>query len=375
MEYIKRDIEDSLLDKIKSLPELIHVIIGPRQVGKTTAIKKVISAYKKTSKYITADGTQFKTASWLELEWGMALSEKVDLFVIDEIQKVESWSEAIKKIWDSRPSNSPKLVLLGSSSLEIHKGLSESLTGRFLNHRFYHWDFSESKKNKLDKIEDYLIYGGYPGSYALIKDPETWLKYIKESIVDTVINKDILSMTHVKSPALFRQCFDLACLHAAQEISYTKLLGKLQDRGNTDLVKHYLELFESAYLIKQLYKFNNKKLNIRRSSPKIIPLCPALYSSAIDLDFKEKNYGHAFEILICNKLMQLPGSLYYWREGSYEVDFIYTKGSSIYAIEVKYKNIKKTKGLEAFIKKYPDSKPLVINVDNYKDVIKTIAST
>ncbi|MEN0059765.1 MAG: DUF4143 domain-containing protein, partial [Bdellovibrio sp.] len=265
-----------------------------------------------------------------------------------------------------------KLILLGSSSLELQKGLSESLAGRFMLHKVYHWDPQESLQAYNLELDEYLRFGGYPGSYPLTQNKLEWLNYLQYSIVEAVIGKDILSRTRVKSPALFKQCFHLACSYASQEISYTKLLGQLQDKGNTELVKYYLELFEQAFLLKQLFKYSNKKTLSRSSSPKILPLCPALYSLTIDADYNAENYGRAFELMIGTMLNTFPGELYYWRHKNLEVDYVYKFGKKVWAIEVKSNENKSAKGLLEFKKEFPSAELLLINRDNYQSEIDKI---
>ncbi len=355
---------------IKNEDNFIHVIIGPRQVGKTTAIKKIQEFLPKSYKVfnVSADGEVLRPASWLRLQWSEALNQKSNLLVIDEIQKVENWSEIAKELWDSRKEKF-KLVLLGSSSLAIHKGLTESLAGRYRLHTFYHWGIADSKLLRPMSLKEYLIYGGYPGSYLLLKNSDDWLDYIKNSIVGPVIGKDILSLAHVKSPALFKQSFDLICSYPAQEISYTKLLGQLQDKGNTDLIKHFIELFEAAFLIKSLQKYSTKIIKKRNSSPKLLPLCPALFSITKNACYDNEDFGRAFEVLVGAYLNSLPGELYYWREKNYEVDFVYEYKKEIYAIEVKYGKNKSTKGLEKFLNKFSKAKTYTVTQDNYLDLL------
>jgi predicted AAA+ superfamily ATPase len=223
-------------------------------------------------------------------------------------------------------------------------------------------------------LKEFLVYGGYPGSYQLKENRIDWLDYIKYSIIDPVIGKDILSLVHVKSPALFKQCFELICSYAAQEISYTKLLGQLQDKGNTDLVKHYIELFEAAFLIKSLHKYSGKEIKRRASSPKIIPLCPALYSVTKDADYSDEDFGHAFEVVIGAYLNSLPGKLYYWRERNYEVDFVYQFGKKLWAIEVKYGQMRSLKGLEKFLERFPSASTYVVTPNNFQEFFKTIST-
>lgn len=375
MKSIKAPQLNSIMDLVNKREGHIHVLVGPRQVGKTTTVKQLSENSGLVSKYISADGEVSRPKSWLSLQWQMSLGEGVELLIIDEIQKVENWAEEAKRFWDQRGESSPRLILLGSSSLSLHRGLSESLTGRYILHRVYHWDFESSQKllNELD-LKKYLEHGGYPGSYEFIENKFEWLSFVKDSIITPVIEKDILSMVHVKSPALFRQSFDLICSYASQEISYTKLLGQLQDKGNTDLVKNYIKLFEAAFLVKSLEKYSGKIIKKRSSSPKLYPLAPALYSQAIDMQFDEEYYGHAFELFILMELLKFPGSVYYWRERSYEVDFILEIGNKLIAVEVKYTSLpESTKGLEEFVTKFENVVPLIINKDNYRAKLKLIS--
>src|SRR5258708_13515632 len=112
-----------------------------------------------------------------------------------------------------------------------------------------------------------------------------------------VVGQDILAQQTVAKPALFRQAFEILCGYPAQEVSYTTLLGQLHDRGNTDLVKHYLERYEGAYLFRGLSKYSARLVSIKSSSPKIIPMCPALYTLVAGpqaLDDPQKK-GHVFK--------------------------------------------------------------------------------
>lgn len=372
---ITRTFVDKLKENLNRAKPLIEVVIGPRQVGKTTGIKQFLQSLNKPSFYVSADGDVLKPSSWLTEQWILAKGRSDDaIVVIDEIQKVENWAEQIKMLWDQQDYNSKylQLILLGSSSLELQKGLSESLAGRFFVHKVYHWHDEESFAAYGLDLAHYLKFGGYPGSYQFVDNKLNWLNYIQNSIVDPVIGKDILSLARVKSPALFKQCFYLVCSYACQEISYTKLLGQLQDRGNTDLVKHYLELFEQAFLIKQLFKFSNKRVVSSSSSPKILPLCPSLYSVTLDADYNEDNYGRAFELLVGSILNTLPGELYYWRDRNLEVDFVYKFGKKIWAIEVKSNSKFSSKGLMAFKKEFPLAELILINKDNFHSEINKI---
>lgn len=373
--YLKLEFLKELKDNLNQKNPLIQVVMGPRQVGKTTSIQMYLSKLKPTKyHYVSADGDIFKASSWVFEQWTLAKQQHPQgLLVIDEIQKIENWSEIIKKLWDEQKQDAQKLqvILLSSSSLQIQKGLSESLAGRYQAHYVYHWSFFESHKAYNLNFQDYLIYGGYPASYPFIKNKIQWLNYVKHSIVEPVIGKDILSSHKVKSPALFKQCFDLICSYPAQEISYTKLLGQLQKKGNIEIVKYYMELFEKAFLIKQLFKYSAKETLVRSSSPKILPLCPALFSITQDAVLDTQEQGRVLELIVGMALNRLPGKLFYWREKNDEVDYIYKFGKKVHAIEVKSQPQKQSKGLMKFKDKFPHAQTYIVTSKNYEKIIKT----
>lgn len=357
---------DELKHNIENYPQFIQVILGPRQVGKTTGVGLFLKSFKKPYVESSADDIKGDPYTWLTEKWQETIELGDDtLLVIDEIQKIHDWSSFIKQLWDrERKKNSKiKLILLGSSSLQLQQGLSESLTGRFQVIRAYHWGFNDSLKLKKMSLADYLEFGGYPGSYALLKNKKNWTAYIQNSIVETVIDKDILRHAKVKNYALFKQTFHLLAGLPAQEISYTKLLGQLQDKGNTDLIKYYIQLFEGAYLFKAIQKYNTKSFKIKTSSPKIIPLAAALVDRFV-YD-KETELGHVFEAAVGAKLIQTFADVYYWRDGDFEIDYVIELNASPIAIEVKTGKKKSSKSITEFQKRFPKSKIVIINFENF----------
>jgi len=350
---------------------LLQVVIGPRQVGKTTTILKFLNEnYLNKYLFYSADEVFNASPKWILEIWSKARLEQKTL-VIDEIQKCENWSAIIKKFWDEDKVNNRNFpcILLGSSSLGIQKGLSESLTGRFQLHRVFHWNFDESKRGYGLNFEEFLKIGGYPGSY-IFQERRDWANYVKQSIILTVIEKDILQYHKVKSPSLFKQAFEIIMSYPAQEISYTKLLGQLQDKGNTDLIKYYLSLFEGAFLIKVLEKYSAKKILTKSSTPKILPLAPCFYFLDILDDYKPQELGRVFELLVGSQLVRTEESIFYWREGNDEVDFVLKHGRQLFAIEVKSGRKKSAKGLDKFKQKFSEAKVVLITRDNYFDFEK-----
>ncbi len=366
---INREFENVLLSRVNEQKPLIQVLIGPRQVGKTTGLKSLLEKYKGPSQYVSADNVNPLDLNWIDLQWQEASRpDNHCLLIIDEIQKIENWQSKVKQLWDNNPFNI-KLILTGSSSLNLILGLSESMAGRYELTYAYHWDYVETNSLSPMTIDTFMKVGGYPASYQFLNDPPRFQDYLKLSILENVIMKDILAFRQVKSPALFRQTFEIICSFPAQEISYNKLLGQIQDKGNIDLVKSYLELFESALLIKTIYKYSIKKLVKKGSSPKIILMSPCFYNLFYQPGEEDKSTWN-FESSVGAALVKINGTeLYYWREGKAEVDFVINYNKTLFAIEVKSGRKKSPKGILEFQKKYPHAKALFITRDNYIDFI------
>lgn len=371
-----RSFVSTVLNRLQETAPRIQVVLGPRQVGKTTGIQHLLERLHAPSHYASADDTLAVSRSWIQQQWQSGLEKgKGAVLVIDEIQKIHNWAETIKRLWDAQ-GKTPKLkcVLLGSSSLSLQKGLTESLAGRFELIPVHHWNFEESREAFGYDLETYLVYGGYPGAHAYINDYKRWFSYMKSSVVDPVIGHDILTQQTVSKPALFRQAFEILSGYPAQEVSYTKLLGQLQDRGNTDLIKHYLELYEGAFLFRSLFKYGAGTLRIKTSSPKIIPRAPALYTLTMGgrvIDDPDKK-GHVFEAVVGSDLLCMQDAqVYYWREGNEEVDFIVVYDGDLFAVEVKSGRRKSERGLAAFQKRYKKARTCFVTFENYPSFIKS----
>lgn len=372
------DFVGRLRERLEEPSPLIQVVMGPRQVGKTTGVRQMLVGFKKVPvAYFSADDVTAPREAILE-QWQKArLAGPGSILVIDEIHKVPGWSETVKSLWDKeKPANRIKCVLLGSSSLSLQTGVSESLTGRFELIRVPHWNYEDSRRGFKWDLETYLTYGGYPGSYEYVGDWERWREYVHHSIIETVIGKDILGQRSVAKPALFRQAFELLTQYPAQEISYTKLLGQLQDRGNTDLVKHYIELYEGAFLVRALGKYSvkpglmlrNPRRGMRKSSsPKILPLCPALctVTEGPDAARLPERRGRLLELAVGMELARLPGELFYWRDGNDEVDYVYRDAGKTFAVEVKSGRKKKAGGLSVFVDRFPRAYPVLVDFENF----------
>ncbi|MBQ9538087.1 MAG: ATP-binding protein, partial [Treponema sp.] len=265
-----------LTKRVSEGRKFIQVVAGARQVGKTTIINQFLGTYPHDYIYESADSVAGSSQAWIEQVWNSARlkvrtgSPEV-LLVIDEVQKLSNWSEIVKKLWDedSRSKVNIKLILSGSSRLLIKKGLTESLHGRFELIQIPHWSFPEMREAFGLSLEEYIYFGGYPGPAQLIKDEKRWKSYMRESIIETSISKDILMLTTITKPALLRQLFELGAVYSSQILPFNKMLGSLTDAGNTVTLSHYLELLDQTRLLGGLQKYSGSSQRSRASSPKL----------------------------------------------------------------------------------------------------------
>jgi len=374
---IERTYIKQLSERIEGPRNFIQVITGPRQVGKTTMVSQILKKIPIGYVFESADAVLNSNTAWLQQIWETArLKMKASgaseiLLVIDEVQKIENWSEIVKQQWDrdTREETNIKVVLLGSSRLLIQKGLTESLAGRFETINMGHWSFPEMEAAFGWNINQYIYFGGYPGSGLLIEDIERWKNYIKDSLIETSISKDILMLTRVDKPALLKRLFELGSLYSGQIISYTKLMGELNDAGNTTTLSHYLDLLSDSGLLGGLEKFAGNVIRKRSSSPKFQVYNNALLSAQSKYKYSEivtspKEWGRMVESSVGAHLINFSKSeryeLYYWREGEQEVDFVIEKNEKTIAIEVKSGKRSENAGMSVFAKKYNPERVLLV---------------
>lgn len=357
----------------------IQVVSGPRQVGKTTVVRQALEEINRPSHYASADDPLLRDSAWLEAQWeeGRRLARGARggaILAIDEIQKVIGWTETVKRLWDEdRRTDLPlRVVLLGSAALLVQRGLSESLTGRFELIRAPHWSFAEMRDAFDFSLDEFIHFGGYPGSADLIGDEQRWAAYVLDSIVETTISRDLLLLTRVDKPALLRNLFRLACDYSSQIVSYQKLTGQLQDAGNTTTLAHYLDLLAAAGLVVGLEKYSPGKVRQRRSTPKLMALDTALVSATSGRTFDEarddaEHWGRLVETAVGAHLVATRdprAEVLYWRNRGKEVDFVIQRGPKLTALEVKSgRRHNALPGMAAFETAHGPAKKLLIGGD------------
>ena len=356
-----------ITERLKEPRKFIQVVMGARQIGKSTVVKQVLQDLDMPYRLFSADNVPATNNAWISDCWAAARSLKESrgwesvVLVIDEIQKIANWSEAVKKEWDDDTfhGRNIKVLLLGSSRVLLEKDLSESLAGRFEEIRMSHWRYREMQECFGFSLDQYMFYGGYPGAATLIGDEDRFGQYIQSAIIEATINKDILMDTPISKPALLRQTFELGAAYSGELLSLNKMLGSLQDAGNTVTLAGYINLLDESGLLCGLQKFSIDMARRRASIPKLQVYNNALKMVYSPLTFEQvilnrKAWGRIFESAIgaylVNQAFVHRFEVFYWRERDYEVDFVLRKKGAVVAIEVKSNAEKRTEGLDKFRK-------------------------
>ena len=386
-------------------------ITGPRQTGKTTITRQALATLELESsgiawRYVAvdappgagpelqpgdthawpefrepshADGRAFagrRDSRWLvgiweEARYAAERSPVGAVLVLDEIQDIPDWSRTVKGLWDQdQATGCPlRVVVMGSAPLQLLVGLGERLVGRFLPFPVSHWSLAEMVRAFDCSMDQYLFFGGYPAGAERWDDEDDWRGYIEDGIVQRNVERDILSLTRVDKPALLSNLLELGSSYSGQILSYNKMLGQLQDAGNTTTLARYLTLLSGAGLLTGLSKYSPKTHRQRASSPKLNVLNTALMTASSGYTFEEARADRSFWGRIVESAVgahlhntRTPGvRLYYWRHNGSEVDFVLARGPRLTAIEVKTGARRRAvSGLEEFTKRFKPTRAEVV---------------
>ena len=369
-------------ERLEEPRRFIQIVIGPRHVGKTTVVKQVLESLKAPWLMYSADEVPTAQREWISSCWDNARTQlKTDnlnemVLVIDEVQKIKGWSETVKKLWDEDTFHDTpiKLLLLGSSRVMLERGLADSLMGRFETIKMPHWSFNEMREAFGFTLEQYIYFGGYPAAAPLIGNEERWAEYVRSAIIDATINKDVLVDAVVNKPALLRQTFELASAYSGEAVSLTKMIGQLQDAGNTTTLSSYLNLLDESGLVCGLQKYSADSIRRRASIPKYQVYNNALKSIYCGATFREAQtdrrlWGRLFESAvgchILNESFTHRVSPFYWRDGNDEVDFVLQYGGKVVGLEVKSNLEKYNTGLSTFRDRFSPHTAFVVGYEGY----------
>ena len=373
----KRKQFKELMKRVAEPRNMIQVISGPRQVGKSTIIKQFLQETTIPHMMESADNVDKEHTSWISDVWNAARvrmqlgNHDEFLLVIDEVHKVDNWSEEVKKQWDADTFNDVnlKVVILGSSRLLMKDGLTESLAGRYELIRMPHWSFREMHDAFGIDVEHYIFFGGYPGGARLIGNEARWRRYIKDSIIAPAIERDILMTKTIYKPELMKRLFELGCIYSGEELSLTKMLGQLQDVGNVTTLANYLTTLNESQLLCGLGKYANDNARKYNSVPKLFVYNTSLLTALSGISFEKlystpKEWGRWVESAVGAYLLNYADEqdykVYYWRERNNEVDFIIESNRQCVAIEVKSGRRTSNSGLSAFRSKFHPKLSLVV---------------
>lgn len=358
----------------------LQVVAGPRQVGKSTLVQQVVETSRLPHRIASADEPSLRGPEWIAQQWEAARLIAKDgrrgaVLALDEVQKIPGWSETVKRLWDedSRHRVPLKVVLLGSAPLLVARGPAESLTGRFELLHLPHWSYAEMRAAFGWSVEQFIFYGGYPGAAPLVAEPNRWARYVLDALVETSISRDVLLLSRVDKPALLRRLFELSCRYSGQVLSYTKMLGQLQDAGNATTLAHYLDLLAAAGMVTGLPKYAGDAARLRGSSPKLQVLNTALMTAGSGLALAEargdgETWGRLVESAVGAHLANAAAggacTLHYWRERGVEVDFVARAGRRLVAIEVKSGRAPQAhRGMAAFAAAFKPQRTLLVGGD------------
>ena len=372
----------------------IIAMTGPRQVGKTTiaiqacvqltergflcryyssddpdSISTIQHVSKNKSVYINtlSDGEALINI-WRSARKASVHSVRGLVLFLDEVHLIPGWSRTLKGLWDrdQREGYPLQVVILGSAAWQMLIGTGESLVGRFISLPVTHWTFHEVNQVFGLGTDEYIFFGGYPG--ALSTELENWQRYVLDSILKPITNRDIMGLAHIRKPALMRQLVDLAPRYSSQLISYNKLLGQLQDAGNTTTISRYLDLLSDAYILTSLSRYARAPHRTRVSSPKLNVLNTAIMTAQSGYSFEEalddrSFWGRVVESSIGAHLYNTRGPatrIHFWRDPPHEVDYVIERGPHLVAIEVKSGKSVTHQGLAAFKKRFSHAKTLIV---------------
>lgn len=392
--YVRPQASD-LCRRLEEPRRFIQIVTGARQVGKTTLVSQVAEQAGLPHRYASADEPTLRGPGWIAQQWDIA---RIDadragaggaLLILDEVQKASGWAESVKRLWDedTLAGRELRVVLSGSAQLLIGRGLTESLAGRFEIVHLPHWSYREMRSVFGWSLHEYLFHGAYPGSAPLVSQPDRWSRYIRDSLIETAISRDVLLLSRVDKPVLLRRLFELACDYSGQILSYTKMLGQLQEAGNTTTLAHYLDLFSAAGMVTGLQKYSGEGVKRRGggvkrrgggvkrrgSSPKLQVFNTALMAAMSDLTLEQARedrsfWGRLVESAVGAHLVNAAAGgrceVFYWRDRNREVDFVVRAGGRLTAIEVKSGRASATPpGMLAFTRMFNPDRTLHVGDD------------
>lgn len=374
---IPRSITAIITDKLKSSNKGV-VVYGARQVGKTTLVNEIIKNLGLRTLIINGDQTNFvDILSSRDINKIRSLLEGYDLLFVDEAQRISEIGIALKIIIDNIPS--VKVLVTGSSSLDLASKISEPLTGRVWTYRLYPISFLElssfyNKEELNSLLEEQLIYGSYPELFS-IKGGVQKKEYL-QILSDAYLYKDLIEFGEIKNSSKIRDLLKLLAFQVGSQVSLTELGNSLG--MSKDTIARYIDLLEKSNII---FKLKGLSRNLRKEvvkMDKIFFFDLGIRNILIDnlKQLKDRNdVGQLWENFLIIERMKLlaytqkQASIYFWRTYTgAELDYVEEKEGELFGFEFKYGS-KIGKAPNSWTGTYPNSKYNYINRDNYLNFI------
>lgn len=363
------------------------ILLGARQVGKTTLLKRLFPQ----AEYLLLDNAGVKNIleSYDLSTYRQLLGNSREL-ILDELHLLSDPGRAVKIIYDQLPQT--HLIVTGSSSFHIKNKTSESMAGRKIDYHLHPLTFSEYLTQKLiepqlnynildniispkplrshlfspkEIVSNSLLYGLYP---ALISLPQN-IPYL-HNLADSVVFQDLLELNLIDNKQKAKELLKLLSYQIGNLVNYSELANKLNLDQRT--VKKYIDIFEQSFIIFRLYPYSSRSRNEITKSPKIyfwdLGLRNAIIDNFDDIHLRPDG-GAIFENFIISELQKInayqnnPYKMYYWRlKSGSEVDIVLVKGQQLYGCEIKLNHGTIT---PTFVSRYPHAQTHVINLQNF----------
>lgn len=352
----------------------VIVLIGARQVGKTTVVKQLLKSHGADAKYINGDEADiyplFKKPTSTQLK---AVIGESKVLVVDEAHQIPNIGRALKLIVDTFPEI--QVLATGSSSFDIGNRINEPLTGRKFEYMMYPLSFGElTKYNGLLEekrlLQHRLVFGTYPDVVMQLGDEVRILK----NLVSSYLYRDVLQLDGLKKPSLLSKILNALAFQVGSEVSINEVAQLVGSNSHT--VERYIDLLEKSYVIFRVWAFSRNMRNELKKSQKIYFYDNGVRNAVIG-NYTTTNNRTDVGVLWENYLMSerikkmeyqnFYGKRYFWRTTQQqEIDLVEEVDGQLYAFEFKWNvKSKKNKIPRSFTNNYPDAKTAIITPENY----------
>lgn len=371
---INRKVEHLLANRWND--QKVLILLGPRQVGKTTLLRKMALDKSET---LWWNGDEFDIRTLLSQPTSTQLKNLIGAkktLVIDEAQRIENIGLCLKLIIDNLPD--VKVIATGSSAFELANRINEPLTGRKWEFNMFPLSYSEmvDHNGTLEEqrlLEHRMIYGYYPD---VVNNPGDE-KAILNQLADSYLYKDILTWERIRKPDRLEKLVQALAFQVGNQVSYNEL-GKVTGLNN-ETVEHYIQLLEKAFVVFRLTSFSRNLRNELSKSRKIYFYDNGLRNAVIQqfnpISLRNDVGGLWENFLISERLKhchysELPTNSYFWRNHAQrEIDLIEERNGELFAFEFKWSGKTNVKFPKSFIDAYAPKETRVIHRENFEPFI------